>query len=69
MSRTYAGFLFKCRECGKTHLLDGEIRNGILIPCKENKHAKHIYKESDFIYWHGYYSDVCDIIVKEAVNS
>ena len=66
MSRTYAGFLFKCKECGEMHLLDmGEPHKGIRLPCAKKDYAYNSYDEKDFNYWHGCYWDVYDILVQE----
>ena len=66
MSRTFAGYLFKCKVCGKTHLMDdGEPHRGIRLPCVDNKYDTRKYNKKDFEYWHGAYWDVFDIIVNE----
>ena len=45
MSRTYGGFLFTCKVCGKQHLLDsGKPHAGILVPCISNKYAFEKYE-------------------------
>lgn len=66
MSRTYAGYLFRCKHCEKMHLFaNGEPRNGIVLPCVDNKYAKNTYEKTDFRFWHGIYWDVCNICVQE----
>ena len=66
MSRTYGGYLFKCKVCGNTHLMDsGEPHEGIRLPCVDNKYAVREYNKSDFQYWHGLYWDVFHILVQE----
>ena len=67
MSRTYGGYLFKCKVCGELHLLDAEkLRRVMYVPCIRSRCAVKKYKKSDFDYWHGLYYDVFDIIVKES---
>lgn len=67
MSRTYGGYLFKCKVCGEVHLLDAEKLHRVMnVPCIRSKYAVRKYKKSDFEPWHGLYFDVSDIIVKEA---
>lgn len=67
MSRTYAGYLFKCKVCGEIHLLDsGEPHRGILVPCVNSKYSIRKYNRKDFEYWHGLYYDVFNICVQEA---
>ena len=66
MSRTYGGFLFTCKICGKQHLLDsGKPHAGILVPCISNKYAFEKYEVKEFTPWHGSYYDVCSILVQE----
>ena len=64
MSRTYAGFLFICKSCGKPHLLDSEKPyDGIRVPCIYNDWPNE-YKEKDFHYWHGIFWDVVNIRIQ-----
>ena len=66
MSRTYAGYLFKCKVCGKTHLMDsGEPYKGIRLPCVDNEYEIREYNKNDFEFWHGIYWDVFDMCVRE----
>ena len=66
MSRTHSGYLFRCKCCGKMHLLDNEEpRNGIVLPCVDFKFTENTYVETDFKFWHGIYWDVFDICVQE----
>ena len=66
MSRTYAGYLFKCKECGEKHLMDSsEPHNGICLPCVNKKDVVETYRKEDFEFWHGNYWDVFDIRVQE----
>lgn len=66
MSRTYAGYLFRCRVCKKMHLMDsGKPHDGIRLPCVDNKYAVRTYNKSDFEFWHGFYWDIFDICVQE----
>lgn len=66
MSRTYAGYLFTCKRCGKLHLMNsGKPHDGILLPCVDFKYSVNEYKERDFEFWHGSYYDVFDIRVQE----
>lgn len=54
MSRTAAGYAFKCKLCGYGHIMvRGKPRDGIVVPCawKEGESAQ--YKKEDFIYYHG----------------
>ena len=67
MSRTYAGFLFKCKVCGEVHLLDFGVPHArIRVPCVKDKDAVKKYNKKDFEYWWGSYWDVHDILVNEA---
>ena len=64
MSRTYAGFLFRCKNCGKLHLLDNEKPfDGIHVSCV-NEFYGNEYKKEDFQFWHGSFWDVFDIRVQ-----
>ncbi len=66
MSRTYAGYLFKCKVCRKIHLMDsGKPHEGICLPCVDNKYAIREYSEKDFKFWQGIHFDVFDISVQE----
>lgn len=66
MSRTYAGYLFRCKVCGKIHLMDsGKPHDGIRLPCVNNKYAVRTYNECDFNFWQGMYWDVFDCLVQE----
>jgi len=66
MSRTYGGYLFTCKRCGKKHLMDkGNPHNGIRLPCINFKYSINEYEEKDFEFWHGFYWDVFDICVQE----
>ena len=66
MSRTYGGYLFQCKVCGKIHLMDsGKPHQGIRLPCVDNKYDVEKYEEKDFEVWHGFYLDVFDIRVQE----
>ena len=66
MSRTRAGYLFKCKVCGKAHLMyEGKPRCGIRLPCVDDEYAVREYDEEDFHFWHGFESDVFFITVNE----
>ena len=66
MSRTYAGYTFTCKGCGKTHLMDkGEPHDGIRLPCVDYNRGVSEYDEKDFKFWHGIYWDVFNIRVQE----
>lgn len=66
MSRTFGGYLFECKECGEKHLMaSGKPRNGIRLPCVNNKKAIRKYRKKDFTLWMGSFFDVCDNIVRE----
>lgn len=66
MSRSYEGYLFKCKVCGEIHLLDSsEPYSGIHLPCVDNKYTLRKYDKSDFKYWHGSYWEVFNILVQE----
>ena len=48
MSRTAAGYVFKCKECGETHLMyDGEPHDGIRVPCAWDEGKVKEYDEKD----------------------
>lgn len=69
MSRTFGGYLFKCKECGAKHLMAcGEPRDGIHLPCVNNEKAIRKYQQSDFTFWMGSFFDVCGNIVEEQKN-
>ena len=66
MSRTYAGYLFQCKECGSTHLLElSKPHRGIRLPCVYDEDIVNTYNKNDFTSWQGSYWDVSDIRVRE----
>lgn len=66
MSRTYAGYLFTCKRCGKLHLMNsGEPHDGIRLPCVDFEYSVNEYEKKDFEFWHGNFYDVFDIRVQE----
>lgn len=67
MSRTFGGYLFKCKKCGAKHLMaPGKPHDGIRLPCADSKEAIREYQESDFTLWMGSFFDVYGNIVKES---
>ncbi len=54
MSRTAAGYVFQCKECGEAHLMtEGDPHDGIRVPCFFDENKVRTYYEDDFEYWHG----------------
>lgn len=54
MSRTAAGYVFKCKVCGEGHLMTkGEPHDGIRVPCYLYEDKIRSYKKNDFEFWHG----------------
>lgn len=54
MSRTAAGYVFKCKVCGDVHLMyDGEPHDGIRVPCAWDEDKVKEYDKKDFQFYHG----------------
>ena len=74
--RTYAGRWFKCKSCGRNHLIPFETINdnskqdiNIRIECPVT-HEQQIYTRESFKYWHGFYSVyVCEVVKPISVET
>lgn len=54
MSRTAAGYAFKCKVCGYPHLMtNSEPRDGIRVPCYLEEDKVKSYDKKDFKFYHG----------------
>lgn len=56
--RTYEGYSFTCKQCGKIHYMD-KTKNppydGIMLPCIKGYHGLKPYNKSDFEEFTGSY--------------
>lgn len=54
MSRTAAGYAFRCKVCGYAHVLvESEPHDGIRVPCAWEEDKVKSYDEKDFQFFHG----------------
>ncbi len=54
MSRTAAGYAFRCKVCGYGHLMtNSEPHDGIRVPCYINEDEVRTYNKDDFEFYHG----------------